>query len=86
MTTARKAVIETAIRIGPITLLLLWRCQIAAPVIGPIVRAGVIAIGVYPLYQRLKDRTGPSAGWTSTLVTLAMPGILITPGPILTNA
>ncbi len=86
MMATRKDVIETAIQVGLIALLVLWCYQIAAPFIGPIVWAGIIAIGVYPLYQWLKDKTGLSAGWTSTLVTLALLGILITPSAILSNA
>ena len=66
MTTTRKELIETAIQIGIITLLVLWCYQIAAPFIGPIVWAGIIAIGVYPLFRWLKDKTGLSAGWIST--------------------
>lgn len=86
MMTIRKDMIETAIQIGLITLLVLWCYQIAAPFIGPIVWAGIIAIGVYPLFQWLKDKTGLSAGWTSTLITLALLVILITPSTILSNA
>jgi len=86
MTTTRKETIETAIQIGLITLLVLWCYQIAAPFIGPIVWAGIIAIGVYPLYQWLQDKTGLSAGWTSTLVTLALLVILITPSAMLSSA
>ncbi|MGD8618491.1 MAG: AI-2E family transporter [Gammaproteobacteria bacterium] len=86
MATTRKELIETAIQIGIITLLVLWCYQIAAPFIGPIVWAGIIAIGVYPLYQWLKDKTGLSAGWTSTLITIALLVILITPSTILSNA
>ena len=85
MATTRKELIETAIQIGIITLLVLWCYQIAAPFIGPIVWAGIIAIGVYPLYQWLKDKTGLSAGWTSTLITIALLVILITPSTILSN-
>jgi len=86
MKTTRKDVIETAIQIGLITLLVLWCYQIAAPFVGPIVWAGIIAIGVYPLFQWLKDKTGLSAGWTSTLITLALLVILITPSTILSSA
>ena len=86
MTTTRKELIETAIQIGMITLLVLWCYQLAAPFIGPIVWAGIIAIGVYPLYQWLKDKTGLSAGWTSTLVTLALLVILVTPSMMLSSA
>jgi predicted PurR-regulated permease PerM len=86
MTTARAQQIETAIQIGIIGLLVLWCYEIAAPFIGPIIWAGIIAIGVYPLYQWLKDKTGLSAGWSSTIVTLAMLVVLITPSAILSNA
>ena len=86
MTTSRKELIETAIQIGIITLLALWCYQIAAPFIGPIVWGGIIAIGVYPLYRWLQDKTGLSAAWTSTLVTLGLLVILITPSTILSNA
>ena len=86
MTTTRKELIETAIQIGIITLLVLWCYQIAAPFIGPIVWGGIIAIGVHPLYQWLKHKTGLSAGWTSTLVTLGLLAILITPSAIISSA
>ena len=86
MNTSRKELIETAIQIGIITLLVLWCYQIAAPFIGPIVWGGIIAIGVYPLYRWLQDKTGLSAGWTSTLVTLGLLVILITPSAILSSA
>lgn len=86
MSTTRKEHIETAIQIGIITLLALWCYQIAAPFIGPIVWAGIIAIGVYPLYEWLQHKTGLSAGWTSTLITIALLVILITPSAILSNA
>jgi predicted PurR-regulated permease PerM len=86
MTTPRTQQIETAIQIGIIALLVLWCYQIAAPFIGPIVWAGIIAIGVYPLYQWLQTKTGMGAGWTATIVTLAMLFILITPSAVLSNA
>ncbi|MGD8629392.1 MAG: AI-2E family transporter [Gammaproteobacteria bacterium] len=86
MITARAQQIETAIQIGIIGLLVLWCYEIAAPFIGPIIWAGIIAIGVYPLYQWLKDKTGLSAGWSATLITLVMLVILITPSAILSNA
>ncbi len=86
MTTQRATLIDTAIQIGLIALLALWCFQIAAPFIGPIVWAGIIAIGVYPLYEWLKDKTGLSAGWASTLLTLVMLVILITPTMILSGA
>ncbi len=86
MTTKSATLIDTAIQIGLIALLALWCFQIAAPFIGPIVWAGIIAIGIYPLYEGIKNKTGMSAGWTSTLLTLAMLVILLTPTMILSGA
>lgn len=86
MTTTRIELIEAAIQIGLITLLVLWCYQIAAPFIGPVVWGGIIAIGVYPLYQWVQDKSGLSAGWASTLITVVMLIILITPSAILSNA
>jgi predicted PurR-regulated permease PerM len=45
MTTQRETLIDAAIQIGLIALMALWCFQIAAPFIGPIVWAGIIAIG-----------------------------------------
>ncbi len=86
MTTQNSSAIEVAIQIGLIALLALWCFQIAAPFISPIMWAGIIAIGVYPLYLWLKDKTGLSAGWSATIVTLALLAILITPTVIITGA
>ena len=86
MATQRATLIDTAIQIGLIALLALWCFQIAAPFIGPIVWAGIIAIGIYPLYEWMKNKTGLSAGWTSTILTLLMLVILLTPTMILSGA
>ena len=79
MTTKNSTAIETAIQIGLIALLGLWCFQIAKPFLGPVVWAGIIAIGTYPIFLWLKNKTGLSAGWTATIITLAMLLILITP-------
>ncbi len=79
MATQRATLIDTAIQIGLIALLALWCFQIAAPFIGPIVWAGIIAIGIYPLYEWIKNKTGMSAGWTSTMFPPGAPGKLWCP-------
>jgi predicted PurR-regulated permease PerM len=85
MTTTRKETIETAIQIGIITLLVVWCYQIAAPFIGPVVWAGIIAIGVYPLYTWMREKFGLGAGWASTIITLALLMVLVIPSAILSN-
>ncbi len=86
MTTKNSTAIETAIQIGLIALLGIWCFQIAKPFLAPVVWAGIIAIGTYPVYLWLKNKTGLSAGWTATIITLAMLLILITPTVIISGA
>ena len=86
MTTQHSPAIEAAIQIGLIALLALWCFKIAAPFISPIMWAGIIAIGVYPLYSWLKAKTGLGAGWSATIVTVALLAILITPTVIISGA
>lgn len=78
--------IETAIQISLIALLGLWCFQIAQPFISPIVWAGIIAIGIYPIFLWLKEKSKLSAGWTATIITLALLGVLITPSVIISDA
>ena len=86
MTTQASQGIDTAIKIGFVALLVLWCFQIAAPFIGPIVWAGIIAIAVYPLFAWVKNKTGLSNGLSATLVTLALLATLITPAVMLASA
>jgi predicted PurR-regulated permease PerM len=86
MTTQHSSVIESAVQIGLIALLALWCFQIAAPFIAPVVWAGIIAIGAYPLYLLLRAKTSLGAGWASTIVTLVLLAVLITPTVVLSNA
>lgn len=84
--TKNSTAIETAIQIALIALLGLWCFQISRPFIGPVVWAGIIAIGTYPIFLWLKNKTGLSAGWTATFVTLALLLILITPTVLISSA
>lgn len=86
MTTKNSTPIETAIQIALIALLCLWCFQIAKPFLSPVLWAGIIAIGTYPIFLWLKNKTGLSAGWTATIITLAMLLILITPTVIISGA
>lgn len=82
----RALFIESAIQIALIALLALWCFQIASPFINLILWGGIIAIGVYPLYLWLQNKTGMSTGWTATLLTLVLLSIFVTPTVILSGA
>ncbi len=86
MTTKTSTSIEAAIQIALIALLGLWCFEIAKPFISPIVWAGIIAIGTYPIYLWVKNKTGLSAGWSATLVSLALIFILIIPTVLISSA
>ncbi len=86
MTSKNSTSIETAIQIALIALLGLWCFQIAKPFISPIVWAGIIAIGTYPVFLWLKNKTGLSAGWAATIITIALLFILITPAVLISGA
>lgn len=80
-----KKIIEIIVPIGLILLLLVWCFNIIAPFIAPIVWGIIIAIGTYPIYKWfiIKTRLGNALG--STLFTLLMILLLITPTVMLTG-
>jgi predicted PurR-regulated permease PerM len=78
--------IETAIQIALIALLSLLCFKIAQPFLAPIVWAGIIAIGIYPIYLVLKNKSGLSAGWSATIISLIMIAILILPSVLISSA
>jgi predicted PurR-regulated permease PerM len=86
MTKNNSPAIESAIQIALIALLSLWCFKVAQPFIGPIIWAGIIAIGVYPIYLWLINKTGLRAGWAATIITLSMLIILITPTILISGA
>jgi len=86
MTKNKSPAIESAIQIALIALLSLWCFKVAQPFIGPILWAGIIAIGVYPIYLWLLNKTGLRAGWTAAIITLSLLIILITPTILISGA
>jgi predicted PurR-regulated permease PerM len=78
--------IETAIQITLIALLSLLCFKIAEPFLAPIIWAGIIAIGIYPIYLLLKNKTGLSAGWSATLISFAMIVTLILPTVLISSS
>ena len=77
---------DTAIKISLLAVLAISCFLIARPFISLIAWAGIIAIGVHPLFRYLKSKTSLSDGWTSTTLTIAMLVLLIGPSTVLTSA
>jgi predicted PurR-regulated permease PerM len=78
--------VESAIRIGLILLLVVMCYNIASPFIAVIVWGIIIAIGSFPVYNWMKQKTGLSRGMTATLFSLLMLFFLITPSVYLSDA
>jgi len=80
-----KKIIEIVVPIGLIALLLVWCFNIIAPFIAPIVWGVVIAIGIYPMCQWFIKKTNLSNALGTTLFTLLMVLLLVTPTVMLTG-
>lgn len=76
---------DSVIRISLVALLALWCFQIARPFINPIAWAGIIAIGVFPIFVFIKNKTGLSNALSSTILTLFLLAILIVPSLMLAD-
>ena len=71
--------LEAVIRIGLVVLLLAWCFQIILPFVVPTTWGVIIAVAIFPLYDRAQRVLGGRQGLTATLFTLIALAILITP-------
>ncbi len=78
--------IEAAVRIGVLTLLLLWCFAIAAPFLVPIVWGVIIAVATYPAYRGFEARMGGRRVLASALFTVFMVVVVIVPSAILADS
>ncbi|MDH3978448.1 MAG: AI-2E family transporter [Gammaproteobacteria bacterium] len=71
--------VEAAIRIGVLFLIFSWCFQIARPFISIIVWGVIIAVAVFPLYERLKGRLGGRNKLSATMISLLLLILLVGP-------
>jgi len=79
-------VLEAAIRIGLIVLLVTSCFLIIHPFIAPVLWGIVIAVGVYPLYQKVVVALGNSEKLAATFLTLFAIALLIIPTVLLMDS
>ena len=71
--------LETTIRIGVVAILAVWCFQIVRPFIIPVVWGIIIAVAVFPGYQRLESALNGRQRLAAILVTLLMFVVLLIP-------
>ncbi len=79
-------VLEAAIRIGLVVLLVTWCFLIIQAFIAPVLWGIVIAVGIYPFYQKVVKALGDREKLAATLLTLFAVTLLIIPTVLLTDS
>ncbi|WP_428353950.1 AI-2E family transporter [Methyloprofundus sp.] len=77
--------LEAAVRIGLVAILAFWCFDIVKPFITAIIWGVIIAVAIYPLYQRLLTVLGGRHGLASGLCTVVFLIILILPTILLAS-
>ena len=77
--------LETSIRIGVVALLAAWCFQIVRPFLIPVVWGIIIAVAVFPAYQRLVLALNGRSALAAVIQTLLMFVILLIPTVMLTE-
>jgi len=80
-----KKAVEATIKIGFVLLLLSWCFNIILPFINPLAWGMIIAVALYPLYQKLSVISGGREKLTSMLITSVLIIIIIGPCVVLAD-
>jgi predicted PurR-regulated permease PerM len=79
-------VLESAIRIGLLVLLVMWCFNIVRPFILPVLWGAIMAVAIYPLFEKAYTALGGREKLTATLITLLALAILIVPTVMLSTS
>ena len=77
---------DAAIRISLLGLLLLWCFNIVRPFILPVLWGVIMAVAIYPLFEKAHNKLGGREKLTATLITLLALAVLITPTVMLSGS
>lgn len=78
----RRAV-EAAVRVGLLALLIFWCFEIVRPFIIPFVWSVIIAVAVFPLYEKVRHALGDRRVIAAVILTIVMLVVLIWPAALL---
>jgi len=77
---------DAAIRISLLALLVLWCFNIVKPFILPVLWGAIMAVAIYPLFEKAHKKLGGREKLTATLITLLALAFLITPAVMLSGS
>jgi len=86
ISTESSQTINLIIRLGLIFLLILWCYEIIKPFIIPLMWGGIIAIAVFPLYQKLCNATNQKQLLSATIIAVVLLALVILPMVLLTTS
>ena len=78
--------IEAAIRIGLVFLLVLWCYNIVKPFLLLALWGAILAVAVYPLFERLQSTLGGRRKLAASLITFIALALLVTPSVMLSES
>jgi predicted PurR-regulated permease PerM len=81
-----RRVIDAAIRIGLVFLLVLWCFNIVRPFILLVLWGAIIAVAVYPLFEKWQSMLGERQKLAATLMTLIALALLVMPSVMLSES
>ncbi|MFZ5570262.1 MAG: AI-2E family transporter [Thermodesulfobacteriota bacterium] len=78
--------IEASVRISLIAILVVWSFMIVRAFINPVLWGVIIAIGIYPLHQKLSSMMGNRKKLSAVLLTLFALSVLMVPAALLMDS
>ena len=82
----QKRVIELSIRIGVLAVLLYWCFTIIQPFVMMVIGSGIVAIALYPIFNKVSSALGNRKTLTAVLFSLALIGVIVVPAVMLTES
>jgi len=77
---------DAAIRISLLALLIFWCFNIVKPFLLPVLWGAIMAVAIYPLFEKAYKKLGGREKLTATLITLLALAFLITPAVMLSGS
>ena len=75
-----RQIVHLVIQLTALAILLIFCFNILSPFINPLLWAGIFAVALFPLHQRLKKFLGGRGAWASVIITIVVLAVFIVPG------